>query len=163
MEIVLRVAIIYAFLLVALRLMGKREFSQLSPTELVTLLIIPEMLTEALNLGESALTTSVIAVSTLLSLVFLTSVLAYRFPGFGKWTEGEPVMLVRDGTLISPALHRERVSPEEILSEMRKAGLERLEQVKWGVLEPDGKLSFISRPSERGPSNPSGGANDDDW
>ncbi len=143
MEIVMRVALIYLFLIVALRLMGKREFSQLSPTELVTLLIIPEILTEALSMGETSLTTALIGVTTLLTLVFATSVLAYRIPALGRLTEGEPVMLVQDGFLIPSALHRERVSPDEILSEMRKAGLERMDQVKWGVLEPDGKISFV--------------------
>jgi uncharacterized membrane protein YcaP (DUF421 family) len=143
MEIVLRITLIYIFLIVALRLMGKREFSQLSPTELVMLLIIPEILTEALSVGETSLTAALIGVATLLSLVFLTSVAAYRLPRLGRWTEGEPVMLVQNGYLIPSAMHRERVSPEEILSEMRKAGLERMEQVKWGVLEPDGKISFV--------------------
>jgi uncharacterized membrane protein YcaP (DUF421 family) len=143
MEIVIRVALIYIFLVVALRLMGKREFSQLSPTELVTLLIIPEILTEALSMGETSLTAALIGVTTLLSLVFLTSILAYRLPRLGRLTEGEPILLVQNGFLIPSAMHRERVSPEEILSEMRKAGLERMEQVKWGVLEPDGKISFV--------------------
>jgi uncharacterized membrane protein YcaP (DUF421 family) len=143
MDIVVRIAVIYVFLLVALRLMGKREFGQLSPFELVTLLLIPEILTEALNAGETSLTAALVGVSTLLSLVFVTSMLAYRFPSFGRVTESEPVVLVRDGFVVPAALHRERISPQEILSEMHKAGLERMEQVKWGVLEPDGKISFV--------------------
>jgi uncharacterized membrane protein YcaP (DUF421 family) len=143
MGIVVRIALIYVFLLVALRLMGKREFGQLSPFELVTLLLIPEILTEALHEGEASLTSAFIGISTLLSLVFLTSVLAYRNPRFGRWTEGEPVVLVQHGYLVPSAMHRERVSPQEIRSEMHKAGLERMEQVKWGVLEPDGKISFV--------------------
>jgi uncharacterized membrane protein YcaP (DUF421 family) len=143
MEIVLRIGLIYLFLLVALRLMGKREFGQLSPFELLTLLLIPEILSETLDLGEAALTSALIGVSTLLSLVFLTSVLAYRFPRFGSLTEGEPVVLVQHGFLVPSAMHRERISPQEIRSEMHKAGLERTDQVKWGVLEPDGTISFV--------------------
>jgi len=143
MEIVLRIALIYLFLMVVLRLMGKREFSQLSPFELVTLLIIPEILTESLNMGEASITSAVIGVATLLTLVFGTSLLAYRLPRFGSWTEGEPVMLVHHGYLVPSALHRERISPVEIQSELRKAGLQSLDQVKWGVLEPDGKISFV--------------------
>jgi uncharacterized membrane protein YcaP (DUF421 family) len=143
MEIVLRIAFIYLFLLVALRLMGKREFSQLSPFELVTLLIIPEILTESLHMGEASLTSAFVGVATLLTLVFLTSLLAYRIPRLGRITEGEPVVLVQHGFLVPSALHRERVSPVEILSEMHKAGLETMDQVKWGVLEPDGKISFV--------------------
>jgi uncharacterized membrane protein YcaP (DUF421 family) len=143
MEMVIRVAVIYAFLMVGLRLMGKREFGQLSPFELVTLLLIPEILTDALTADDSSLTAALTSVSTLLVLVFLTSVLAYRSPTFGRWTEGEPQVLVRDGHLVPSAMHRERVSPEEILAEMHKVGLERLNQVKWAVLETDGRISFI--------------------
>jgi uncharacterized membrane protein YcaP (DUF421 family) len=144
MDIVFRIALIFLFLMVTLRLMGKREFGQLSPFELITLLLIPEILTEALNLGEGSMTRALVGVSTLLALVFLTSVLAYRFPGFGRWTEGEPVAVVKHGHLVPVALHHERVSPQEVLSEMHRAGLERMEEVKWGVLEPDGKISFVA-------------------
>lgn len=143
MEIVIRIALIYIFLLVALRLMGKREFGQLSPFELVTLLIIPEILTEAVSMGEKSMTLAIVGIATLLTMVYLTSTLAYRFPAFERVTDSEPVLLVHHGDLVPSALHHERVSPEEILSEMHKAGLERMEQVKWGVLEPDGKISFV--------------------
>lgn len=143
MDMVTRIALIYVFILVALRLMGKREFSQLSPFELVTLLLIPEILTEALNAGDSSITAAVVGVSTLLVLVFLTSVLAYRNRTFGRWTEGEAVVVVQHGRIVPSALDRERVSPEEIVAEMHKVGLERLAQVKWGVLETDGRISFI--------------------
>jgi uncharacterized membrane protein YcaP (DUF421 family) len=143
MEIVLRVSIIYAALLFALRLMGKREFGQLSPFELVTLLLIPEIMTEALHAGERSLTGAFIGVATLLSLVFLTSLAAYRVRWFGRWTEGEPVVLVRDGRMLTSALDRERVSPDEVAAEMRKAGLDDLARVRWGVLETDGRISFV--------------------
>jgi uncharacterized membrane protein YcaP (DUF421 family) len=143
MEIVLRVSIIYVVLLFALRLMGKREFGQLSPFELVTLLLIPEIMTEALHAGERSVTGAFIGVATLLSLVFVTSLLAYRIRWFGRWTEGEPVVLVREGRMISHALDRERVSPDEIAAEMRKAGLGDLGRVRWAVLETDGRISFI--------------------
>jgi uncharacterized membrane protein YcaP (DUF421 family) len=143
MEIVIRIAVIYVFLLIALRLMGKREFGQLSPFELVTLLLIPEILTEALHKGEASLTAAFIGISTLLALVFITSALAYRNKVFGRLTEGVPVVLVQHGSLVADSMNHERISPEEILAEMHKAGLERMEQVKWGVLETDGKISFV--------------------
>lgn len=146
MEMVIRIAVIYVFLMVALRMMGKREFSQLSPFELVTLLLIPEILTEALNVGDSSLTGAIVGVSTLLGLVFVTSMLAYRNRTFGRVTEGEPVVIVREGSLVPSVLDRERVSPEEIVAELHKVGLERLEQVRWGVLEADGRMSFIPIP-----------------
>lgn len=143
MEIVLRVTLVYFFLMLALRMMGKREFGELAPFELLTLLLIPEILTQALTGDDASLTGAIIGVCTLLSLVFLTSVLAYRSPAFGRLSEGEPVVLVRHGYLVPSAMHRERISPDEILAEMHKAGLERMEQVKWAVLETDGKISIV--------------------
>ena len=143
MDIVIRITLIYLVLLLALRLMGKREFGQLSPFELLTLLLIPEILSEALHPGDRSLTGAFVGVFTLLSLVFLTAVLAYRSPRIGEVTEGVATVLVQRGALVPSTLHRERVSPDEIFSEMHKAGLERLEQVKWAVLEPDGRISFV--------------------
>lgn len=150
MEMVARVALIYAVLMIALRIIGKREFGQLSPAELVTLLLIPEILTEVLTQGESSLTRGMVGSATVLSLVFGLSLLAYRSRRIGGWTDGEPVVLVQHGHLVPASMHRERITPDELLSEMHKSGLERMEQVKWAVLEPDGKISFITREAGEG-------------
>jgi uncharacterized membrane protein YcaP (DUF421 family) len=143
MEIVVRVAIIYVFLMLGLRVIGKREFGQLTPFELVTLLLIPEIVTKALTGQDYSLTAAFIGVSTLLVLVFLTSLLAYRFPSFGRFTEGRPALLAREGMLVPATLHRERVSPEEIRLELHKYGLEEWAQVKWALLEVDGSITLV--------------------
>jgi uncharacterized membrane protein YcaP (DUF421 family) len=143
MEIVVRVAIIYVFLMLGLRVIGKREFGQLTPFELVTLLLIPEIVTKALTGQDYSLTAAFIGVSTLLVLVFLTSLLAYRFPTFGRFTEGRPALLAREGTLVPATLHRERVSPDEIRLELHKYGLEEWAQVKWALLEVDGSITLV--------------------
>jgi uncharacterized membrane protein YcaP (DUF421 family) len=143
MEIVVRVAIIYVFLMLGLRVIGKREFGQLTPFELVTLLLIPEIVTKALTGQDYSLTAAFIGVSTLLVLVFLTSLLAYRFPSFGRFTEGRPALLAREGALVPATLHRERVSPDEIRLELHKYGLEEWAQVKWALLEVDGSITLV--------------------
>jgi uncharacterized membrane protein YcaP (DUF421 family) len=143
MEIVVRVAIIYVFLMLGLRVIGKREFGQLTPFELVTLLLIPEIVTKALTGQDYSLTAAFIGVSTLLVLVFLTSLLAYRFPSFGRFTEGRPALLARAGMLVPATLHRERVSPDEIRLELHKYGLEEWAQVKWALLEVDGSITLV--------------------
>lgn len=143
MEIVVRVALIYLFLMVGFRIMGKREFGQLTPFELVTLLLIPEVVSKALTGPDYSLTAGFIGVSTLLALVFLTSVLAYRYPRFGRITEGKPAVLARDGALIPEAMARERISPEEVRIELHKYGLEEVAQVRWAMLEVDGSITII--------------------
>ena len=149
METVLRIAFVYFFLMIALRLMGKREFGELAPFDLLVLLLIPELFQQSMVREDFSLTNSVIGVSTLLSLVFLTSLFSYRSRRVDRMVSGSPSVLVQHGYLVPHNLHRERVTPDEILSAMHKVGLERMEQVKWGILETDGKISIVPwRPEE---------------
>ena len=150
METVLRIVLIYLFLMVALRLMGKREFGELAPFDLVVLLLIPEMLSQAMVREDFSLTNALIAVSTLLTLVFMTSLLNYRFRAFSRLVSGEPAVLVRHGHFMSKALDRERVAPAEVLDAMHAVGLHRMEEVRWAILETDGRITVI-------PWAPSGG------
>lgn len=143
MEIVVRVLVIYVFILVGLRLLGKREFGQLSPVELVTLLIIPEIVSQALTNEDRSVTGALIGTSTLLLLVFLTSTLVHLSKRADEVIGGIPTVLVQDGRCIESAMNKERVSPDELFSELHKAGLERLEQVRWAILQPDGKIAII--------------------
>jgi uncharacterized membrane protein YcaP (DUF421 family) len=145
METVLRVAFIYVFLMVALRVIGKREFGQLAPFDLVVLLLIPELFQQALVRDDFSLTNAIIAVTTLLALVFLTSAVSYRSPRLARVIEGVPTVLVQDGRLIEHNLNREHVSPEEVLNAVHRNGLEQLAQVKWAILGADGKISVVPR------------------
>ncbi len=143
METVIRITLIYVAVLVGLHLLGKREFSQLSPLELVTLLLIPELVAQATVRDDFSLTNSLVALTTLLSLVFVSSVLIYKSRKFEQVIEGTPAVLVAHGQLVVENLNKERVTPDEIFSEMHQAGLEHLSQVKWAVLEDDGKISIV--------------------
>lgn len=143
MEIVLRIAFVYLVLTLAFRVLGKRELSQLSPFELVMVLLIAEIVSPSLTAGDESLTGAMFGVATLLCLAVLHSVLTYRFKGLRSLSESPPTLLIRHGKIIEANIHRDRVRPDEIYSEMHKAGIEALSQVKWGFLEPDGKMSFV--------------------
>jgi uncharacterized membrane protein YcaP (DUF421 family) len=147
---VIRIAIIYVVVMIGLRIIGKRELSQLAPRELVMLLLIPELFSQA-ALGEDfSMTNAIIAFVTLLVLVFWTSVLTYLSPRAGRLVDATPAVLVRHGELVPGALHRERITAEEVFSEMRHVGLTQLSQVDWAILEGDGKISIVpARESER--------------
>ncbi|MCW7537388.1 DUF421 domain-containing protein [Aquabacterium sp. A7-Y] len=149
METVFRVAIIYLFVLVGLRLLGKREFGQLSPLELVTLLMIPEIVSQALTGDDHSLTNALVGVSTLLVLVLVTSVVMHRFRRVETAITGEPSVLVADGQLRPHVLNINRVSPDEVFSEMHKSGLDRLEQVRWAILETDGSIAIVPTEAAR--------------
>lgn len=143
METVFRVAIIYAFVTFFLRIIGKRELKEISAYELVMIMLIPEIASQALAHEDFSVTNALIGISTLLSLVFLNSVVGYRFKSWRRFTEGEPVVLFYQGKFVDGVLHRERVSPDEIMSEMRATGIESFDRLKWVFLEPDGKITCI--------------------
>ena len=153
MDTVLRTAVTYLVIMAGFRIMGKRELGQLSPFELVTLLLIPEIFAQAVVGEDFSMTNAVIAFTTLLSLVFLTSVAAHRSRRFGALVEAEPSVLVAHGALVEANLNRERITPQELYSELHMSGLEELSQVKWAILEPDGKISVIPADG-RAPSRP---------
>lgn len=144
METVIRVVLIYLVILIGLRILGKREFGQLSPLELITLLLIPEIASQALLRNDFSLTNAVIALTTLFSLVFLTSIIRYLNSGVERAISGEPRVLVSHGQFIEHNMHRERVDADEIYGEMHKAGLDRIEEVRWAILGTDGKIAIVS-------------------
>ena len=143
METVLRVAAIYLFVLLALRVMGKREFGQLSALELVTLLMIPEIVSQALTGQDYSLTNAFVGVATLLVLVFATSMAMHRFEKIEVAVSGEPSVLVHRGEMFERAMNLTRVTPDEIFSEMHKCGLQTLDEVEWAILETDGKIAIV--------------------
>ena len=144
MDTVIRVVVVYGFLFAVLRLLGKREFGQLSPLEFVCLLLIPELVQQALVRDDFSMTNALVAVSTLVLLVFLTSLLSHRSKKAEAFLQGQPTVLAAHGRLITPHMDRERVTPDEVYTEMRRVGLDRLEDVRWAVLEPDGHISIVA-------------------
>jgi hypothetical protein len=140
---VLHVLVSYGVLVLAFRLIGKRELSQMSPFELVTLMLIPEILSNTVQ-GEGTLLTSVSGLSAVLLLVLTTSALSQRFPSVQRLLESSPTLLVANGKLLEDNMNRERIAPDELFGEMHKHGVERLEQVRFAVLESDGTISVIS-------------------
>lgn len=145
MDSVLRIAFIYFFLMIALRVMGKREMSQMSAFELVTLLMVPEIFSTALAREDYSMTHATVGVATLFTLVFITSLVTFRFKRIETMVEGQPSILVSNGKPIERNLKRERVTVDEVFVELHKAGLHELEQVRWAILEPDGKIAIIPR------------------
>lgn len=143
METVVRVAIIYVVILAGLRLLGKRDFGEMSPLELVTLLLVPDLVAQGVIGEDFSFTTSVVAVTTLLSLVYLISLVLHRFKKLEQVIDSEPTLLVAKGRLMEKNLNRERISPEELYGEMHKAGLDRLARVRWAILESDGRIAII--------------------
>lgn len=145
MDTVIRVAVIYTVLLLVFRVLGKRELAALTPFELVTLMIVPEIVSQSLSDGDHSLTGAIVGVMTLFLLVFATSALTHRFPRLQSIAESPPKMLVADGQILEKNMNEERVSPEELFSEMHRSGIARLADVRWAILQTDGHIAIVPR------------------
>lgn len=140
---VLHVLVSFVLLMLAFRVLGKRELSRLSPFELVTLMLIPEILSNSVQ-GQKTLLQGAAGLSTILSSVLLVSLVAQRSPKAQRLLESSPTVLVLDGRMLEREMNRERITPDELLSEMRKQGLGSLEKVHLAVLESSGNITFVA-------------------
>lgn len=147
----IHVAIVFGVLLGVFRVIGKRELSRLSPFEFVTLMLVPELVSEVVQ-GTGELSSALVGLSTLFLLVVLTSTLSHRFKPFQTLVEPAPTVLVANGHMLEKHMNDERIAPDELLSEMHKQGLEHLHQVKWAILESGGHITFVplTKPNEHG-------------
>lgn len=145
---VVHVAACFVALMVAFRLIGKRELGRLSPFELVTLMLIPEILSNTVQGEESALQ-SLAGLCTILVLVLATSLLAQRFSALQDVLESPPTLLVAGGRLLEQAMNRERIVPDELFSEMRRQGMATLDEVRFAVLESSGNITFVRQGGPR--------------
>lgn len=150
MDIVARAAIMFVLLYVLLRLMGKRELGQLTPFELVVMIVLGDLIQQGVTHNDFSLTGALLAISTFAFLAISMSWLTYLSPHAEKLLDGEPRVVIRDGVLIKDNLRRDRMTQSEVESEMRLAGIAQMDQVAWAILEPQGKISFIKKDSESG-------------
>ena len=158
MDIALRATVIFVALYLLVRLMGKRELGQMTPFELIVLVVIGDLIQQGVTQNDFSLTGAIIAVSTIAFLALIMSWAAYLWPWAERLLEGEPRVIVRDGEVLPGNLRRNRLTQGEIESEMRLAGIGHLSKVAWAILEPRGKISFIQKAddsdAEQPPPNP---------
>lgn len=143
MDTVIRAGFSYVFLWACFRVLGKRELNKMTPFELVTVFLIPQAFSRAMPRQDYSMTNAVVGAATLLSLVVLTSAISHRSRRLARVLEATPTVLVRDGVIIESHLNRERISPNDIFSAMHKEGIERLDRVKWAILESDGAIAIV--------------------
>ncbi len=152
MEIVLRAAAIFAFLWVLMRIMGKKELAEISAFELVLLVVIGDMVQSGVTQEDMSVTGAMLATGTIGLLVVAASFAGFRWRRMQTVIEGEPVIVVADGRTLPDAMRVERLTEDEVLAAARQQGIGDLADVRYGVLEPDGKFSFVR--FDRGGSPP---------
>ena len=145
MDIVLRAVVVFAFLLLLTRVIGRRELSSLQPFDLILLIILGDAVQQGLTQDDYSLTGAFLAIGTIAVLQVFVSWIGYRFPRTRPVLEGQPIIIVQDGEVIEDNIKRERLDPEEIAEAARLQGIAHLSDVKWAVLETSGDISFIKR------------------
>jgi uncharacterized membrane protein YcaP (DUF421 family) len=144
MDSVIRATVVYAVLLVLFRLAGKRTLAEVTTFDFVLLLIISEATQQAMVGSDNSMTNSLLLVGTLVGLNILLSELKLRFAGIERVLDGMPLLILEHGKPLVDRMAKERVDVDDVLDAAREAhGLERLDQIKYAVLERDGKISII--------------------
>jgi uncharacterized membrane protein YcaP (DUF421 family) len=144
-EIVVRTAVVYVFLVVVLRVSGKREVGQLSILELIVILVISDAVQNSMVGENTSLWGGLVAVLTLVAVDQTLNQLSRRSRRVRRALEGEPRLLIRDGRLLNRAIREEQIDVEDVRTAIRAHGLARVEDVRIAVLETDGSISVIPR------------------
>ena len=145
MDIVLRAAALYVFIIFLMRVIGRRELSSMTPFDLVLLVILGDAIQQGLTQDDYSVTGAILAVGTMATLQVCTSYLSFRSARARKVLEGEPIVLVDHGELVQKNLKRERMTEDEVAEEMRQQQIASLDKVDWAILESNGSISFITK------------------
>jgi uncharacterized membrane protein YcaP (DUF421 family) len=146
-DIVLRTALVFGFLLVLTRVIGRRELSSLQPFDLILLIVLGDAVQQGLTQDDYSLTGAFLVIGTFAVLQVFVSWIGYRFPRARPVLEGEPIIIIDDGELIERNLKRERLTKQEIAEQARIQQIAHISDVRWGVLETNGQISFIKKSS----------------
>jgi len=144
-EFVVRGVIVYVFLLVLLRLTGKRQVGQLAPFDLVLLLVLSNAVQNSMNGGDNSLIGGLISATTLVLLNYGIGYLTFRDKKIEALVEGHPLVLIHNGKLYPEVLRRSQMTRHELDAALRQAGCTCVEDVHIAVLENNGTVSVTGR------------------
>lgn len=144
METIVRVVAIYAFLLLLFHIAGKRSLAQLTSFDFIVLLIISEATQQAMIRDDYSVTNAFVVIATLIGLDIALTAAKVWFPRSERYIDGMPLVILENGKPIEPLMRKSRIDEDDILAAARaNQGLERLDQIKYAVLERSGGISII--------------------
>jgi uncharacterized membrane protein YcaP (DUF421 family) len=144
MESVIRGLVVYVFLLLIFRIAGKRTLSENTNFDLVLLLIISETTQQAMVDNDHSITNGFLLILTLIGASIGLSLLKQRFPALEQWLEGTPLVIIENGKVLADRMDKTRVDEADILEAARSLrGLERLEQIKYAIVERNGDITIV--------------------
>lgn len=143
MDIVVRAFVAFLFVFAITRLIGRRELSSLEPFDLILLVVVGDLMQQGITQSDMSVTGAVLATGTFAVMVLAVSYLGFRFRRLQPLLDPQPLIVVQDGEVIEANLRKERMTVEELLAEARMQQIASLDEVRWAVLEANGRVSFI--------------------
>jgi len=144
-ELIVRGVVVYAFLLVLLRITGKRQVGQLAPFDLVLLLVLSNAVQNSMNGGDNSLIGGLLSATTLVGLNWLVSIGTFRSKKLEGLIEGRPQILIHNGKLFEDVIAKAHLTHHEVHSALRMAGCASIEDVHSGILENSGEISIVPK------------------
>jgi uncharacterized membrane protein YcaP (DUF421 family) len=145
LKIILCTIVIYFFMIIALRLFGKKELSQITIYDLVFILLISNAVQNAMVVGDNSLLGGVLAALTLFVVSWIFNYAKYRSPAFDKLIEGDAIILVANGKIIPQHMEKCKMTDKELMEIIREHGFSNLKDVNTVIFEVDGNMSVISK------------------
>jgi len=149
---IIRTAVLYILIVFAVRVMGKRQLSELQPSELVITLIIADIASIPMEDNSRPLLSGIIPMFILVALEIIVSVVMMKSSRFRKVMCGSPVMIIENGKLLQNEMKRLRITTEDLCVQLRQLGVFSLDDVQYCIAETNGKLSVLQKPNKRNPS-----------
>lgn len=146
MDSVYRGLVIYFLLLLIFRVAGRRTLSEMTTFDLILLLLISETAQQAMINDDQSIVNAALLIITLVLTNIGLSMLKLRMPNVEKWLDGRPVVIIADGEMLMDRMDKARIDEGDIMESARQSqGLERIDQIRYAVLERDGKISIIPK------------------
>jgi uncharacterized membrane protein YcaP (DUF421 family) len=143
MDLVLRATFVFFLILAVTRAVGRRELSSMEPFDLILLVVIGDLVQQGVTQSDYSLTGALTVIATMALLTIALSYVSFKVPRLRPVLDGEPLVLVQDGEVIERNLRRERITIDELLAEARQQQVGSLDQVRFAVLETNGRISII--------------------
>jgi uncharacterized membrane protein YcaP (DUF421 family) len=144
MDLVLRTVYVFVLVFVVTRAVGRRELSSMEPFDLILLVVLGDLVQQGVTQSDYSLTGTTTVIATIAALTVGTAYLSFRFRRLRPILEGDPVILIADGKLLERNVRRQRITVEELHAEARQQSIPSLDDVRYAVLESNGKISFLT-------------------
>ena len=145
MDLVIRAAVAFLFVYLLTRVIGRRELSSMQPFDLILLVMIGDLVQQGVTQNDFSVTGALLVGSTIALMTVGVSYANFKLPRLRPVLDGEPVIVVEDGTPIERNLRRNRITLEELAAAARSNGIGSLDAVRWAVLETNGRISFLRK------------------